>query len=415
MTAGPDVRTAVQGCCDPGFQRVADEFARNFSERGELGASVCVIRKGRTVVDLWGGFADPYRNRAWGRDTIVVVFSATKGATALCAHILAARGELDLDSPVARYWPRFGTAAKGDITVRMLLNHQAGLPGLSEPVTLEQMCDFNAMATAVAEQVPLWRPGTRFGYHPATFGWLVGEVVRRVSATTVGRFFRTEVAEPLGLDFWIGLPPAEDARVATTVMTADDAGISPRFDEALARREPIQVFALNSVAAYVQPGACDDPQARAAEIPAANGIANARGLASMYSALAVGGHVDDVELVGLEQLVQMGATESAGDEDAVMFEPGCFSAGFEKAAGGRAPLLKPDGLFLSEAAFGHSGFGGSIGFADPQAGFAFGYAMNRHPFPGEGQRTRQQPLIDATYLALGYQSRAGGKWAPASH
>ena len=393
------------------FREVRDEFERNLSERDELGAAVCVMHEGRTVVDLWGGIATPESGSPWQAETLVVVFSCTKGATALCAHILASRGELDLDAPVRKYWPEFRSAGTEEITPRMLLNHQAGLPGVSDPVTPADLMDFGLMAARMTRERPLWRPGTRYGYHALTFGWLVGEVVRRVSGETVGNFLRANVTKPLGIDFWIGLAPNEEHRVATTIGPQPGAqGFSPRFEEALARGEPIQVTAVNSLGGLFEPGGCDAPGVHAAEIPAANGIASARGLAGMYCPLSLDGRHGDVVLVDEDQIAQMAATESAAVEECVFFGPLRHSAGFLKASPGRQALLTSEGIVLSEAAFGHPGQGGAIGFADPVARFSFGYVMNRHPVAGESEGARHQPLINATYRSLGYRSSDSGKW-----
>jgi CheY-like chemotaxis protein len=192
-----------QGMCDARFGAVREEFARNFAERGEVGASVCVVVEGRTVVDLWGGLADRHTGRPWERDTLGLVWSCTKGATALCAHLLRSRGLLDLDRPVASYWPEFARAGKEGVTVRMLLDHQAGLPAVRRPLAPGGLYDWQYMTEALAAEAPFWEPGTRQGYHATTFGHLVGEVVRRVSGRPFDEFFRTEVAGPLGLDFHI--------------------------------------------------------------------------------------------------------------------------------------------------------------------------------------------------------------------
>src|SRR6185503_661525 len=183
---------AIAGTCDSRFEAVRAQFERNFAERGEVGASVCVTVGGATVVDLWGGIADPKTGRAWERDTIGVVWSCTKGATALCAHMLVARGALDLDAPVASYWPEFAAAGKGAITVRMLLSHQAGLAAISEPILDDGYCDWDLIVGRLAAQAPLWSPGTRQGYHALTFGHLVGELVRRISGRSIGAFFGDE-------------------------------------------------------------------------------------------------------------------------------------------------------------------------------------------------------------------------------
>jgi len=218
--------TAVDGVCDSKFEAVRREFEANFG-RGEVGASVHVIVDGKPVVDLWGGTANPATGKAWDADTVVLVWSSTKGATAICAHILADRGRLDLDAPVAQYWPEFAQNGKEKITVRMLLNHQAGLCAISEPLPPGAFYDWDSMTSALARQKPWWEPGTRNGYHAYTFGWLVGEVVRRVSGKSLGTFFKEEVAEPLGIDFWIGLPEAIEPRVAPVIPTPPPAPGEP--------------------------------------------------------------------------------------------------------------------------------------------------------------------------------------------
>src|SRR5437764_12757166 len=207
----------VAGTCTSRFQLVREEFERNFAERGEAGASVCVTVGGEPVVDLWGGIADRASGRPWERDTVGLVWSCSKGATALCAHVLVARGQLDLDAPVARYWPEFAQAGKGAITLKLLLTHQAGLPAVRQPLRPGGLYDWDYMVEVLAAEAPFWPPGTRQGHHASTFGHLVGEVVRRLSGKDVGTFFREEVAGPLGLDFHLGLPAEHEHRVAVTV------------------------------------------------------------------------------------------------------------------------------------------------------------------------------------------------------
>ncbi|PZF91889.1 serine hydrolase domain-containing protein, partial [Micromonospora endophytica] len=207
----------VQGTVAPGFEGVREVFARNFATHGEVGAAVCVYRHGRPVVDLWAGVADPDTGRPWREDTLQVVYSTTKSATAACAHLLSQRGELDLDAPVAAYWPEFAAAGKEGIPVRWLLSHQAGLPALDTPVSLADIRSWDPVVRALARQAPVWTPGTAHGYHGLTYGWLVGEVVRRVSGRSLGDYFAEEIAAPLGLDFWIGLPASELPRVSRIV------------------------------------------------------------------------------------------------------------------------------------------------------------------------------------------------------
>jgi CubicO group peptidase (beta-lactamase class C family) len=386
------VSAPIEGRVDPRFARVRDEFARNFADRGELGASLCAFAGGRKVVDLWGGTADPARERPWREDTIVMVHSATKGATALCAHVLAARGALDLDAPVARYWPEFAAAGKERIPVAMLLSHRAGLAAIDRSLRPRDGLDSSAMASALAEQSPNWEPGTAHGYHAITFGWLVGEVVRRQSGRSLGRFFRDEIAGPLGLDFWIGLPEAEDPRVAR-VVPPPAADPNDAFGAALLDHHSLTRRAfMNPSTLYFAGGADFARQLRAAEIPAANGIANARGLAGLYGPLASG----DGGLVDAETRARMTAVASEGP-DRILVHPTRFALGFMKSVDA-SPLHRVR-LGPNDAAFGHVGAGGSLGMADPVAEVAIGYAMNRMG-PGLLLNERGQSLVDAVYDCL---------------
>jgi CubicO group peptidase (beta-lactamase class C family) len=412
MTGG--TQPAIEGTCDPRFESIRTAFQRNFAERGEVGAAVCVTVGGKTAVDLWGGVADPATGRPWTRDTVGVVWSCTKGAAALCAHMLVARGKLALDAPVASYWPEFGRNGKEGVTVRMLLAHQAGLAALAEPIPDNGYCDWDLITSRLAEQAPLWPPGTRHGYHALTYGHLVGELVRRIAGRSIGAFFRDEVAGPLGLDFWIGLPEEHEPRVAPTIPAPFPAPgeVIPAFYRA-ALSDPTSVAArvlMNSGAALA-PGWIDARHAHAAELPAFGGVTNARALAGMYRPLALGGAVDGVQLVDEAALAEMGAVASAGAVDATLLTPTRWALGFVKSvdnSGG--PPGDRDGVVLSEDGFGHVGMGGSIGFADPRARLSFGYTMNRQVL-AVGLDPRAQSLIDATYRALGYwRSPRGGSW-----
>ena len=403
----------VNGTCADRLSEVRDEFERNFADRGEVGASVCVTVDGETVVDLWGGVADPETNREWDRDTIAIVWSSTKGAVALCAHMLASRGELDLDVPVTTYWPEFGKNGKESILVRHLLNHQAGMAALREPIPEGGLCDWDLVVDALANQEPLWPPGTRNGYSALTFGHLIGEIVRRVTGRTIGTYFREEVAEPLGIDFWIGLPEEHEHRVAPNLSAElDPSKPLPTFYQA-AMTDPTSVagMVIMNSGGFMMPGAVNNRQVHAAEIPAANGITNARGLAGMYRPLALGGEVDGVRLVDEGQLVAMSAVSSATSVDATMLVPTRWSLGFMKANDNtHLPPGDNDAVLLSDDAFGHLGSGGSLGFADIPARLSFGYVMNQQG-PGTGLEERGQKLVDAAYRALGYrQPRGGGLW-----
>src|SRR5215510_6153145 len=207
----------TEGTCKPGFERVAEAFQDNFDTKGEVGASVCLTVGGETVVDLWGGTADQKTGAPWTRDTVGIVFSCTKGATAICAHVLASRGKLDLDAPVAELWPEFARNGKERATTRMMLDHSVGVPALRAKVKDSGPYEWDYMTGLLAAEAPFWEPGTRNGYHGFTFGWTVGEMVRRASGKSLGTFFQDEIARPLGIDFWIGLPEAIEARVAPIV------------------------------------------------------------------------------------------------------------------------------------------------------------------------------------------------------
>jgi CubicO group peptidase (beta-lactamase class C family) len=403
----------VQGSCDDRFDGVREEFVRNFRERGEVGASVCIIADGKTVVDLWGGLADRHTERPWQPDTIGLVFSCTKGATALCAHILVSRGLLDLDAPVARYWPQFGRASKDEVTVRMALNHQAGIPVLQQPLRPGGLYDWDYMVEAIAAEEPFWQPGTRQGYHAVTFGHILGELVRRVAGTPVEVFFRDEVTGPLGLDFHIGLPTGQRHRV-TRIIRADPPppGEPPSQFLGAANSDPqsIQGLMLRNTGRRAAVGDHDSAAAHAAVLPSGGGITNARSLAGMYAPLSLGGAIDGVRLVDDETLRQMAAVGSAMAIDATLLIGLRVALGFWKSSDNRGgPPGARDGMILSEEAFGHPGMGGSLGFADPAARLAFGYTMNKQG-RGVGLNERGQALVDAVYRAVGYHSNRCGRW-----
>jgi CubicO group peptidase (beta-lactamase class C family) len=400
---------AIQGVCDTRFQGVREEFERNLAERGEVGASVCVMIEGRTAVDLWGGIADRHTGRPWERDTLGLVWSCTKGATALCAHLMISRGLLDLDRTVASYWPEFGQAGKDGITVRMLLNHQAGLPAIRQPLVAGGLYDWQHMTGVLAAEPPFWEPGTRQGYHATTFGHLVGEVVQRVSGRPFDLFFREEVAGPLGLDFHIGLPEEHEPRVAPTVRADPPPPREPR-SRFLTRMaddpESIQALTVKNTGRRSAAGDHDSREAHRAVLPSQGGITNARGLAGMYAPLALGGG----QLVDADTVKQMSAVSSALGVDATLLIGLRIALGFWKSSDNRqGPPEARDSMLLSEEAFGHPGMGGSLGFADPGAQMSFGYTMNKQ---GRGVclNERGQSLVDAVYQALGYRTNRLGRW-----
>jgi CubicO group peptidase (beta-lactamase class C family) len=403
--------TDLHGDCDPRFASVRDEFERNFRERREPGASVCVQLEGRTVVDLWGGVVNRRTGQPWERDTLVVVWSCTKGAVALCAHMLVSRGQLDLNAPVARYWPEFAREGKDAIPVRWLLDHQAGLPALRQPLRPGGLYDWDYMVEALAAEKPFWQPGTRQGYHATTFGHLVGEVVRRVSGQPLADFFREEVAGPLGIDFHMGLPEADEGRVAMTLRADPPPPGEPtrRFTKD-SIDDPKGMQALMVTNTGRRPHDHDSREAHAAVLPSQGGITNARGLAGLYAPLAMGGTAGSVRLLDPDTLAAASAVSSASGDDAMLRIGLRFAPGFMKSSDNRqAPPGMRDGLILSEAAFGHAGMGGSLGFADPAVKLSFGYAMNKQGL-GVMLNERGQSLVDAVYRSLGFRTNRHGRW-----
>lgn len=277
MVATP---TLVSGAVKEGFERVRDAFEQNFTAHDEVGAAVCVYVDGRMVVDLWGGTADADAGRPWQRDTLMLIRSTTKGAAAICAAMLAERGELDVEAPVVDTWPEFGAQGKEEVPVAWVLCHRVGLPALDAWIGRDEAVAWDPVVEALAAQRPVWQPGTRHGYHALTYGFLVGEIVRRVTGRTLGRYFHDEVAQPLGLDFWIGLPNDAVARVAHMVPPAMPSGFDPATlpkqerNFIAAARDPAT---LTSRALSMTRPALDDndPVVWSAELPAHNGIATA--------------------------------------------------------------------------------------------------------------------------------------------
>ncbi len=392
----PNATPKVHGSCDQRFAALRDAFVDNFRERGELGAALSVTIEGRPVVDIWAGWADQARGRPWGRDTLVDVFSVGKGMVALSLLVLVERGQVDLDAPVARYWPDFAARGKAEITVRTLLGHRAGLPAIRRSLPDLAKYDWQLMTSALADQEPWWKPGERHGYHVNTFGFLVGEIVRRVSGQTIGGFFRSEIAGPLDADFHFGIGPDEDHRIAEFVWSAAEQRPRTRdLDPRLGEGDTEQALLLRR--AYLNPpglsglGATVNTRAwRAAEIPSANGHANARATARVYSALACGGAVNGVRLLTPET-IEEATLETSSGIDFVLRRPSRFGLGFQ--------LTQPERpLGPNPRSFGHFGAGGSLGFADPDARLSFGYTANRAG--PRWQNPRNRALIDATYACL---------------
>jgi len=378
--------TEVHGHCDDRFAGVREAFEANFRERDELGAAVAVFVDGRPVADLWGGWADRARTRPWERDTVVDVWSTTKGVTALCAHLLAERGLLDLDAEVARYWPEFAANGKEGVLVRHLLSHRSGVAGLSEPLSARELYDWETTIARLAAQKPLWEPGSASGYHVLTFGHLVGEVIRRITGLLPSAFLEREITGPLGIDFTIGLPEKEYGRAAELI--PPPAMTSTQQAEMLASLTPVAVAALANPP--LGASAANSPAWRAAEIPAAGGHGTARAVAELYGLLA-----------GERGLLSPEAVERVREG-----QGSCRDLVLGARFGRDTEIAL--GLWLSGAhgsygpnprAFGHDGFGGSCGLADPEARVSLGYVMNRMG-PHLADDPRKSALVEAVYAAL---------------
>jgi CubicO group peptidase (beta-lactamase class C family) len=385
-----DVR--IEGTCDARFARVKEAFAENLEKRNEYGAAAAVTVDGRMVVDLWGGYANKARTRAWTHDTLANVFSTTKGLTAICAHRLAAERKLDLDAPVARYWPEFAQNGKQGITIRQLLNHRAGLPAVRERLQADSYYDWNYMVGLLAAERPFWEPGSRHGYHAITFGWLVGEIIRRITGKSVGSYFNDELARPLGLDCHIGLPAADDDRCAEIRQAPPPApGEFNLFEFATKNRESLTARVFLNPSNGLRGEVINSRGWRGAEIPAANGHTTARALARLYGALARGGEIEGVRVMAPEEISNCYHEESFGIDEVLTITTR-FSTGFM--------LTQPNDQWGPNArTFGHPGAGGSLGFADPEAKIGFGYIMNKM---GSGILVdpRARALFEAVYSSM---------------
>jgi CubicO group peptidase (beta-lactamase class C family) len=380
----------VHGHCEPRFALVRACFEENFRELGEIGAGLAVHVGGKPIVDVWAGLADRAARTPWTEHTLVNVYSATKGLAALCIQRLVDQGALDLDAKVVDYWPEFGAAGKSEIGLRDLLSHRAGLAALHEPLPHAALYDQATMARALAAEPPAWPPGSAHGYHAQTFGFLLAELVRRVTGRTLGRYFLEQIAGPLSADVHIGLSPEHDRRVAKVTRALGEPTPPGEVDlTRVWRQEPdsLSARAFNNPAP--QPGAVQTRAFRAAEIPSSNGHATALGLSRIYAALAAGGG----EILSA-QGVQRCCLEYAYGPDLVLLVPTRFGPGFMLSQAQGSGWFGPN-----PRNFGHPGMGGSIGFADPDAGIGFGYVMNRagaNILVGE----RPRRLIEAVYSCL---------------
>ncbi len=380
------------GFCAPGWEGVQQAFAANLEAGLETGAAYAVHHDGRLVVDLWGGTYRP--------DTLQLVFSTTKGWTAALANLLVERGELDLDAPVASYWPEFAAEGKGAIPVRWLLTHQAGLPYPTGGCTFEELLSWDGVVAKLAASTPVWEPGSAHGYHAVTFGFLVGEVLRRITGRSVGTLLADEVARPLGLDLWIGLPESEEDRVEPIVGALAASGdVDPALRALLEQfigPDTLLGQALSCGGALGDEGVFNSRELRAAEVPAANGVGDARSISRLYAALI--GAVDGDERfpagsrVLSDATVAAASTRQTSGNDRVLFIESAFGLGFM--------VSSPFSPYGGPRAFGHTGAGGSLGFADPEHGLAASYVMSKMQQSLTGD-ARSSSLIRATCAAAG--------------
>jgi CubicO group peptidase (beta-lactamase class C family) len=382
------MKVDINGFVLPGFEKVKKAFEANW-DGYEVGASYSVVYKGKTVVDLWGGYQGRDLKKPWEKETLVNVYSTTKGMGALTVAILAEEGKLDYEALVVDYWPEFGAEGKQSVTVAQLLSHQAGVCGVSKKIAVEDLYNWNEMVRLLAEQKPFWEPGSQAGYHAVTWGFLAGELVRRITGKTLGFYFHEKVAKPLGADFYIGLPDSEMSRVADMIgpnharapqKTIDsDQKIPPLYPVVLLNPD---IRPYKDASSYAW---------RKAELAAANGQANARGIARIYGALANGGEIDGIRIISKKGIEKAIKEEIMMPEDPVTGKPMRFARGFM--------LNAEEGYGPNPNAFGHGGAGGSIGFADPDANLAVGYTMNQMQVNADDE-PRAGLLVKDTYDCL---------------
>ena len=383
----------IEGRCDPRFERVRDAFVRNFAEHGEVGATVCVRVGGSVVVDLWGGYQDAARTRPWREDTLVNAYSVGKGVLALLALRVVEQGGLALDAPVTQLWPEYGVAGKQGTTLRMLLSHRGGQPGVREVLPDGAQLDWRRMTEAFARQAPFWEPDSDHGYHVNSYGFLVGEMIRRATGRRVGESLRRLVTGPLAAEFFIGLPASLHGRVADTLGPGANQ-LPPEMIGKYPEPTGDAAYDLMQRHTYFNPpglsgmGCVNSAAWREAEVPSTNAQATARAVAQIYQALLDG--AKSAAGIGAELLGEATRIHSDG-VDRMLNQPSRFGLGFQ--------LTQPTRpLGPNPGSFGHYGYGGSLGFADPAAGIAFGYLMN---LPGaRWQNPRTEGLLDAVYASL---------------
>ncbi|GGE13867.1 serine hydrolase [Polymorphobacter glacialis] len=374
--------TEIHGTTHPRFAAVRDAFAANFTNGSDIGASFAATLEGEPIVDLWAGHADEARTRPWEKDTIVNVYSTTKTMTALTALLLADRGELDFAQKVAHYWPEFAAAGKQDVTVAHLMAHSAGLSGFHEKMTKSDLYDWEKVTTLLAAQAPFWTPGTAPGYHGITQGYLVGEVIRRITGQSLGTVFKTEIAEPLGADFHIGLDASEDHRVADLIPPPPGGGITDSATSELAKNM--------STNPAINPLETRTREWRAAEIPAANGHGNARSVARIQTLVANGGFANGKQILS-EAGVRRALEPQIKGDDLVLGMPISYGLGYG-LPGAALPLPNADSVYWG-------GYGGSLVIADMKSRLCLSYVMNKMAPTTVGD-TRAGGIAAALWQAL---------------
>jgi len=378
VNTDPDAPLTVSGFVAEGYEKVAQEFAAAIAKTTRGGAALAIQMGGETVADLWGGYADHATGRLWQRETSTVVFSCSKGLVAVLAAQLVAEGRLDLDARVASYWPEFAQGGKADVTVRHLLSHRAGLPYPARDLSKQDIVDWHPVVEALAAQAPLWETGRNWAYHPLTYGWLVGEVLRRVSGKSVGTMLQERLAGPLGAEAWFGVPADRRAGVANIAPSTEPTAEAPDSDPNA--REIARCLTLGGAfpLGLAEPGkGFNDPDIQTADIPGAGAIATARGLAAIWSSTVV----ETANTLPLDPSViaDMTVVQSSGPS---YFEPerldtSHWASGFMVDAPARP--------FLSSASFGHDGAGGQLAFADSEAKIGFGFVTNEMQGPDDGR------------------------------
>lgn len=395
MADGTFPVTDIRGHFDPEYEAVAAAFTENFATAREVGAAVTVYRQGREVVSLHGGAARP--DQPWREDTLATVFSVSKGIVATVVAVLADRGLLDVDARVADYWPEFGDSGKSEVTIRQVLTHTAGVisfPGYLDLVERSQVWpDLEDIVAGIEGAAPYWPPGEGHGYHALTYGWILGQVVYKITGLRIGQWFREHIGEPFDIDFWFAPPKSEHDRIADLV--DNPIPDHPMMHAYLSLFNPdtwtgqAHFMTRDGVAAI---GATfNQEEIRSAEIPGGGGIGSARGIARLYALLANGGTLDGKRLLSAETIATHTAEQVRG-HDRVLLVPGAFALGFARPSEFSPYVALPD-------AFGHSGLGGSVGFADPTSGVGFAYVPNALQFDAPGDITRAGRLVEALQKA----------------